>query len=237
MSRTPPLSKDDIDYLTQFLASDHCEEDALNIDQLGGFLWSVVASPIILQPDDWLPVIFGDVKEDGLEKSPFESSEQAERVLAIIRQLYQQANEQLAASKTPLTLTGVFSEDETITKPLSDWCQGLLMGYGWLEDIWTECFDADEGDLQEIVTNALGSVAIFADIATALTEADDSEKLRATLPVLYQQVLPVALLSYAQEGRKLNEYTQAVAALYAKTGRNDRCPCGSGKKFKQCCLV
>ena len=22
----------------------------------------------------------------------------------------------------------------------------------------------------------------------------------------------------------------------AKTGRNDPCPCGSGKKFKQCCL-
>jgi len=22
-----------------------------------------------------------------------------------------------------------------------------------------------------------------------------------------------------------------------KTGRNDRCPCGSGKKFKKCCLV
>jgi uncharacterized protein YecA (UPF0149 family) len=21
-----------------------------------------------------------------------------------------------------------------------------------------------------------------------------------------------------------------------KIGRNDRCPCGSGKKFKQCCL-
>ncbi|MFQ9949657.1 MAG: SEC-C metal-binding domain-containing protein [Escherichia coli] len=21
-----------------------------------------------------------------------------------------------------------------------------------------------------------------------------------------------------------------------KTGRNDPCPCGSGKKFKQCCL-
>jgi len=23
----------------------------------------------------------------------------------------------------------------------------------------------------------------------------------------------------------------------AKTGRNDPCPCGSGKKYKQCCLA
>jgi hypothetical protein len=23
----------------------------------------------------------------------------------------------------------------------------------------------------------------------------------------------------------------------AKIGRNDRCPCGSGKKYKQCCLA
>jgi hypothetical protein len=25
-------------------------------------------------------------------------------------------------------------------------------------------------------------------------------------------------------------------SLSAKVGRNDRCPCGSGKKYKQCCL-
>ena len=29
---------------------------------------------------------------------------------------------------------------------------------------------------------------------------------------------------------------QAVVSPYPKVGRNDLCPCGSGKKFKKCCL-
>ena len=32
---------------------------------------------------------------------------------------------------------------------------------------------------------------------------------------------------YAANDKRLQE-------LFAKTGRNDPCPCGSGKKFKQC---
>ncbi len=31
-------------------------------------------------------------------------------------------------------------------------------------------------------------------------------------------------------------WTEALAAPAAKIGRNDPCPCGSGKKFKKCCL-
>ncbi|PJI55426.1 hypothetical protein CTI14_04955 [Methylobacterium radiotolerans] len=26
-------------------------------------------------------------------------------------------------------------------------------------------------------------------------------------------------------------------ANYGKVGRNELCPCGSGKKFKRCCIV
>ena len=28
---------------------------------------------------------------------------------------------------------------------------------------------------------------------------------------------------------------RATARIVTKTGRNDICPCGSGKKFKKCC--
>ncbi len=235
MSRTPPLTEDDVSYLSQFLASDSCEDDALNVHQLRGFLWSVVASPIVLHPDDWLPVIFGDVKEDGLEKSPFQNQEEAERVLSIIRRLYQQTDHYLLTATSPLATDYAFNDD---SQSLSDWCQGLLMGYGWLEDIWDESFELEEVDvLKQAIESALGCVSIFADIPAALAEAEDADKMRTSLPMLHRDVLPVALLEYARAGRKLNEEAQAIAALYAKTGRNDPCPCGSGKKFKHCCLA
>jgi hypothetical protein len=31
-------------------------------------------------------------------------------------------------------------------------------------------------------------------------------------------------------------WTESFMTAGAKTGRNDPCPCGSGKKFKKCCL-
>jgi hypothetical protein len=33
-----------------------------------------------------------------------------------------------------------------------------------------------------------------------------------------------------------NEYNQWVKSGYNNLGRNDTCPCGSGKKYKKCCL-
>jgi uncharacterized protein YecA (UPF0149 family) len=30
--------------------------------------------------------------------------------------------------------------------------------------------------------------------------------------------------------------TQPVRRVEAKVGRNDPCPCGSGKKYKKCCM-
>lgn len=35
--------------------------------------------------------------------------------------------------------------------------------------------------------------------------------------------------------RYKNAHTQKVRE-YSKIGRNDSCPCGSGKKYKNCCL-
>jgi uncharacterized protein YecA (UPF0149 family) len=39
--------------------------------------------------------------------------------------------------------------------------------------------------------------------------------------------------------QRLFEYAELLKADAdrSSTGRNDACPCGSGKKFKKCCLV
>ena len=35
--------------------------------------------------------------------------------------------------------------------------------------------------------------------------------------------------------KAMNEEPEAKPTSSEKTGRNDPCPCGSGKKFKKCC--
>jgi hypothetical protein len=45
-------------------------------------------------------------------------------------------------------------------------------------------------------------------------------------------------IHYASPGENIDAYASSPAPIRSsgKTGRNDPCPCGSGKKFKKCCL-
>jgi uncharacterized protein YecA (UPF0149 family) len=57
------------------------------------------------------------------------------------------------------------------------------------------------------------------------------------------EVLPEAMSEYAHLGRAIYQARLEVNDLdseptdRAKVGRNDPCPCGSGKKFKKCCIA
>ena len=56
------------------------------------------------------------------------------------------------------------------------------------------------------------------------------------------ELLPDAMREYAYLGRAIGETYQDsidepdMLAAEGKVGRNDPCPCGSGKKYKKCCL-
>ena len=39
-----------------------------------------------------------------------------------------------------------------------------------------------------------------------------------------------------ERARRFREEQAAIAARWRHTGRNEPCPCGSGKKYKKCCL-
>lgn len=37
-------------------------------------------------------------------------------------------------------------------------------------------------------------------------------------------------------GRPTGDYTYTAVRVKPKIGRNEPCPCGSGKKYKKCCI-
>jgi uncharacterized protein YecA (UPF0149 family) len=58
-----------------------------------------------------------------------------------------------------------------------------------------------------------------------------------------RELFPAALSSYSHLGRTIFEFLMQDAATgdkptrSAEIGRNDPCPCGSGKKYKKCCAA
>jgi uncharacterized protein len=66
-------------------------------------------------------------------------------------------------------------------------------------------------------------------------QAESFEGLAESMVV----IIPEALAEYAHIGRAVLgaalETVRQAPRRVARVGRNDPCPCGSGKKFKKCC--
>ena len=71
-----------------------------------------------------------------------------------------------------------------------------------------------------MIMDAVSNTKDYADKNEAMQAAIDNDQMKK-LQVLAQ--------------RYKDAHTQKVRE-YPKIGRNDKCPCGSGKKYKNCCM-
>lgn len=107
--------------------------------------------------------------------------------------------------------------------------------------------DATRRLLEEILPRKLGSkdplVARVPEIVRAFFD-----HLFESEMVPHQYEIQVALAKYddvafpgavraVSPGERIASPTRTVAGRGEKVGRNDPCPCGSGKKFKKCCAT
>ncbi len=97
---------------------------------------------------------------------------------------------------------------------------------GFLEGINTSL--EEEAVLSELEENTAISVTI-------VWEKLYFNMLKAKAPWLYELSEWDGILSSERRGEITKEYRASQQAVREKVGRNDPCPCGSGKKYKKCC--
>ncbi len=73
------------------------------------------------------------------------------------------------------------------------------------------------------------------DRAKTIHESASSELAAATAPKSDIQVRQEAAIAASQNGGEKKKH-EPLRNVGKKVGRNDPCPCGSGKKFKSCCM-
>ena len=110
----------------------------------------------------------------------------------------------------------------------SGWCSGFLDGVDISETDWFVAADPEELD------ELLFPIEVLAD---ALPENERA----AYRPNEWRKLVRDAENALADSVARLADYWAIVRAPPStirrdrpKVGRNDRCPCGSGRKFKQC---
>jgi uncharacterized protein len=72
----------------------------------------------------------------------------------------------------------------------------------------------------------------FIDSGEPIDERDDADEIRDDAAAL----LPRAIVGMRKLALLRERNVNALRTIQAnKIGRNETCPCGSGKKFKRCC--
>ncbi len=146
-------------------------------------------------------------------------------------------------------LLDTYNINELLTAPpekFRRWCDGYLCGYQLCEESWQESLIFLESenieDIRADFESFLAILATFADWQYALDHNADTERLGQGVPML-AKALNDSILSFsgiasvlaANLARSEAEFTPYIREE-PKVGRNDPCPCGSGKKYKKCCL-
>lgn len=226
--------------LSAFFGASGRPEGSMSYCELAGFLFAVSCSPDLIQPSEWLPVVLNE-SEGGLA-----SLDEAQEVLPAIMALYNFVNDGVLDGEPKLP-PGCTTLAEPIANlepdaPLSQWARGMAGGHGWLENVWDEyipdSFDEEFG-------GTLMVLSFFASRKLAeefRAEINSPDKPLGKLAGEMLELLPDAMCSYAQIGRAIYQSAGSERGLKAlapkrveKVGRNELCPCGSGKKFKKCC--
>ncbi len=217
-----PLSTTELDRLEKLLVSDIFHEEAMPLDMLQGLLCAVASAPDLISPSNWLPVALG-------ENPVYETPAEAEEILDLVMRFYGQAVQELddGAGVTLYVFPNDDGEDD-----LATWCEGYLEGVMLSDADWYE-----HGEPEDVEELLLPFMLLSGRMREAAEEAGDP--------------MPTVEEEREMQRRAANSMGDSVTAVYSywldkrishapirrdgpKVGRNDPCPCGSGKKYKSC---
>jgi len=117
-------------------------------------------------------------------------------------------------------------EDKTYTI-VDEWCEGYMRGVGLAAGAWDRNF---------VETKILlAPIAAFTEEQNFYAHDHCNEQERENLQ---KAIAPNVREIHAYWLKRRAEHAPKRTVKYTepKTGRNDPCSCGSGKKFKKCCL-
>lgn len=214
-----PLSETQIFRLEGLLAPLAETSDTMRLDEVQGFFTAIASGPDQLSTEDWLSDVLG-------EESKFDSEADKAEAVALLEQLLTFIKETLASGNVPdLILYDAEEEDQSNYWP---WCNAYLYALDVVETDWFEAAN-DEG-FEDLLYPIMALGGIFdEDEGEPLVTFEDSEL------EVFKDELPEAILAVFNYWQAKKNAPSTVRNEAGKPGRNDPCPCGSGKKYKQCC--
>lgn len=242
MNHTQPLNDAEIEELDDFLLSDDMPEDVMDASMLDGFFATLVLHPQIIMPSEYLPWIWD--AEQGKDQPVFPSIDGANRILGLIMRHYNSVLEAIGNGCYQPLFNDLTQEDGSEFFDAEGWCEGFMLGISVFHEPWEAVLNERHDLLGPMVL--LGTEEGWEILEKSGDEQRNTqaayEAIAGSVSLLYdyfrEQREAATRVRLARPGRHpsglLTEVTK-MPVTSLKVGRNENCPCGSGKKFKKCC--
>ena len=211
--------------LDEFLTSDRSPEDCMQLSDLDGFLTGIAVSPDMILPSEWLPVVWGGGDPE------LASAEEAQQILGTLMLRFNSILIKLDTD--PNSYQPLLWRAPDGRMLAADWAEGFLDAIKLHRTSWDVIFQPEHLQL-------IAPIAAFWGDASNPLLAGKNEKTVTDLLNKMVELLPNAVVAIHQfwKNRRsvpLPEVHRAPVRSTSKVGRNDACPCGSGRKYKKCC--
>ena len=192
--------------------------NTMRCDEVQGFMMALLSGPDALNPTNWLPEILG-------VESLFDAKERTEierLVMAMAADMRMKLNEKILPDLW-------FYEDEAGNPDFYTWCNAYLYALDIVPTDWFEAVEQEEFEDLFYPIMALGGIYDDEENGEVILHLNEKELTQL------ESDLPHVLLDIYWYWQAIINKPQTVRREGEKVGRNDPCPCGSGKKYKACC--
>lgn len=221
------LTDEDYDFIESVLDGLKSEK-AMNLEMVDGFIAALICAPQLVMPSQYLPEIIGG------EDEAYESLEQAERFMSVLMSHWNHIARTLQDNEIYLP---ILLEDSNGVALGNDWANGFVRGMDFHPVDWVELLDDEAHGGAMVPILALAHEHDPDPKMRPYKEPIDEERRELLLAGLAAGTTKI--YKYFAPHRKMEARAKASEKTYRregpKIGRNSPCPCGSGKKYKQCC--
>ncbi|HYJ84360.1 MAG TPA: UPF0149 family protein [Allosphingosinicella sp.] len=203
-------------------------DEAMLLSELDGYLAGLLVSPHPVAQEEWLKPIWGG----GAEAFPGDPERSDRLVSLVLARKTEIAVALLQGGLAYQPVFDVFEHTGEVMWPL--WAEGFGRAMALSGKDWDCLLETGDEDLGAAALGLVMYVAMAKGVPTNdAAEAEADEQAPDVIPYL------VETLYRRQRGLERVVMTDDLPppqpAVSSKVGRNEPCPCGSGKKYKKCC--
>ncbi|MFN4115686.1 MAG: UPF0149 family protein [Inhella sp.] len=233
------LTPQEFDELDELLANTPGDHEAMDVALLDGYLCGVLVQPDLLQPADWLPPVFDS------ESRPLPADTDPvwqARVTQLIERRHAALRKAMAEDQwfDPIVLQmdgdaepdpdPAFAALPDYSKPLVPFASGFITALNAFPNGLLSLTDEDAETAMDRVARHLPSSDD--EERAAMAALDEAIPLRTLDEAVEDLVLAIVELDALTEPERYK--VETIKREEPKVGRNNPCPCGSGKKYKAC---